>query len=314
MIIRLLLIASIALAISGCSRRSPCTVDGSTPLHIRRLDKSLECREDSAAMLTLLEIFSMSRPDTISITDYLNSRAMTVFQPDIDSLLPSLSDTEVCLGHINARLSEYLPKARISSVYGVVNPFNQAIIVADSMVFIGLNHYLGSDYPGYASFDNYIRKRKTPDRIPYDFTEAVIAINYPYIPDPDCAVINRLLYEGALIKAINESVPGSSICNILGYNDTEMLWMKSNESAIWQTLIARDMLYTVDHSIESRLVSPGPATTVISQETPPAAGRFIGFRIIESYLMKHPETTLDHLLSPAFYCSPSALADAGYCP
>ena len=312
--LRSLIIASAILTVSGCRPRPSEPLADVKPLEIRRLDRAMENSADSAAMLTLLDIFSMARPDTISIDEYLSSRAMTVFRPDIDSLLPPLNDAEAKLGEINTRLTQYLPKARVSEVYGVVNPFNQAVIVADSTVFIGLNHYLGSGYQGYASFDSYIRRRKTPGRIPYDFAEAVIAINYPYCPDSDCTAVNRLLYEGALVHAILKSVPESTLEAVLGYSDEKMDWIQSNEAAIWQTLIARDLLYSMDSSVESRLVNPSPATTVISQEAPGSAGRFIGYRIVESYIGKHPDITISYLLSPAFYRSPSSLVDSGYSP
>ena len=45
---------------------------------------------------------------------------------------------------------------------------------------------------------------------------------------------------------------------------------------------------------------------------PGRVGRFIGYRIVQAYLTRHPETKLNELLSPTFYTSSMTLPDSGY--
>ena len=308
------IIALSILALTSCRGNGPKQAAETEPVPIHRLDRAPACARDSAAMLTLLDIFNMSRSDTLTIDSYLNSSAMKVFGPDIAVRLPALNDAEMQLGHIRAVLSEKLPQAYFSEIYGVVNPYYQTIIVADSLVYIGLNHYLGPDYPGYESFDSYIRNRKSADRIPYDAAEAVITAAYPYSPSADCAVINRILYEGALLKAVTEAVADADTQSSLGYSADEMNWVETYEADIWKTLISRNLLYSMSQADEAKLVNPSPGATIIHPEAPSATGRFIGLKIVDSYMRKHPDATLHFLLSPAFYCSPATLVESGYSP
>lgn len=42
------------------------------------------------------------------------------------------------------------------------------------------------------------------------------------------------------------------------------------------------------------------------------AGRFLGMRIVESYLRKHPDTKVNDLLTSNFYANDRTLALSGY--
>ncbi len=40
--------------------------------------------------------------------------------------------------------------------------------MVDTVVIVALNHYLGSDYEGYASFPDHLRRLKSAERLPLD--------------------------------------------------------------------------------------------------------------------------------------------------
>ena len=73
------------------------------------------------------------------------------------------------LGTSFKNISQNLPNAVTPThIYGYVTPYMQSIVLVDSVMFVGLNHYLGENYPGYEGFEHYKRKLKQPNRIAID--------------------------------------------------------------------------------------------------------------------------------------------------
>lgn len=181
-------------------------------------------------------------------------------------------------------------------------------------MLIGLNHYLGADYQGYAGFDDYRRRLKRPDRIVYDVAEAVVASAYPFAGRADATVLSRMLYEGALMYALLKSVPGATEASVLGYDDAQMRWAEDNEARIWDAMVKRDMLYSTDPVLASKLLDTSAATLVIHPEAPGRIGRFMGLKIVESFIAHEPSVGIGEMLMPAFYESASTLKKAAYQP
>ncbi|MCM1484392.1 MAG: hypothetical protein NC043_08645 [Muribaculaceae bacterium] len=246
---------------------------------------------------------------------YASSDAMRVFGADIRRRVPPLDGVEREIGESLGKLQRMDSAMSVPSVAaGVVIPYMQSVVRVDSVLLIGLNHYLGADYEGYAGFDGYKRVLKEPTRIVYDAVEAVVAGERPYRGGPDATVLSRMLYEGALLNVLLSVIPGADEASVLGYGGEQMRWAHDNEGKIWEAMASRDMLYSTDASLAARLVAPAPGTPVVHQEAPGRIGRFIGLRIVEQYCRNNPDVSPADLLHEGFYASPSALKKAGYRP
>ncbi len=194
----------------------------------------------------------------------------------------------------------------------VVAPYNQSVVTADSIVFLVLNHYLGPEHDFYGYFPDYQRRLKHQGRIGLDIAEAAIAERYPYSSSEKYpTALSRLAAEGVLVEAVMK-VTGATEREALGYSPEEYDWLTENELPAWVSMMDRGMLFTTDPAVVESLVRPNSVTTRIHSEAPGRAGRFIGHRIVSSYLKKHPDASLDYLLSPEFYNDPKLLEKVGY--
>lgn len=268
-----------------------------------------------APIVDVMRVISGGGSDDEVMAALAASAASKVFQPDVERLLPDLSSASAALGSLKAAMARTLPEVKFPArVFGYVTPYSQSVVIADSVVLLGLNHFLGSDYEGYGSFDEYVRRMKTPSRIPYQVAEALIRSGYPYDEADGQTVLSRLLYEGAVVTAVKDVVAGSSAADAMGYTGEEMKWLTDNESRIWQKMSGEEMLFSIDPVIAHRLTNPAPSTPLINPRAPGRAGRYIGYRIVESYLKSHPDIALQTLLTPGFYRSGTTLKDSGYRP
>ena len=266
-----------------------------------------------APVIDLMSRMNSGREADDVIADIAATRYFEVFFPDVAARLGSLDALEAELGSLRELLPAQADSVRFPSrVFGIVTPYDQSVMLSDSIMLIGLNHYLGADYAGYEGFDDYRRRLKTLSRTPIDVAEALVYTAYPFDGSSSSTALQRMVYEGAVVAAVSRALPRRQLSEIMGYTPEQMQWLEQHESEIWRKMVADQMLYTHDRSIAERLVLPAPFTSVISPDAPGRAGRFIGYRIAESYLRNNPQSKPSDLLGGPTLTGDDLLVRAGY--
>lgn len=242
-----------------------------------------------------------------------SSAAVRVFQPDIESRLTDLTDVERQLGGARDRAtSDFEGLAFPRRVIGIVMPYEQSVVVVDTIVLVGLNHYLGADYEGYAGFDDYRRRLKEPGRMVYDVVEAVVRTRFPLVSEGRMTVGGRMAYEGAIARMVEELIGGSTAASALGYSDEQFARAEDDEQMIWRGLVGDGTLYSMDQALAERLVAPAPYSTIVGAQVPGRIGRFVGYRLVDSYLKNNSGSTVEGLLSSGAYADDDFVVRSGY--
>ncbi len=275
------------------------------------LEQRAVLSSDSVEIAAFMKTISEMPISSAQVEAWAASPAVTVFTPAVDSVFSDTAAVSHILGNIlgNAQAAGLdIPRRRYASVvYG--RP--ESILFVDSVVLIALNHYLGADYPGYSHWPVFMRAAKTPEALAPDLAEALIATRYPYEIE-NGTLLNRMLYEGALAHAKQAAIPGLSDAMALGYDETQYRQLLEAEKALWHTLVANRLLFDSSELLIDKFIAPSPQTNLTGTSLPGRAGRFIGKRIVDSYLKNHPETTVEKLLSPSFFASQETLRESGY--
>lgn len=243
------------------------------------------------------------------------SSTQKVFGPDVERYLPDLSAIETSLGQLRANMARELPSLQFPRhVYGILTPYAQSIVaVADTSLLVGLNHYLGVTYPGYQGYvQDYMLRFKVPGRVAYDVAEALLSLRYPYHSSDGSTLLSRMLYDGAILAAMLRVVPGSTLQSVMGYDDDQMRWAADNEKAVWSELARRQLLYSTDPSVAARLLAPAPSSAILTPDAPGRICRYMGCRLIESYLRRNPESSPERFLADSLWLSSSTLRQSGY--
>ena len=58
-------------------------------------------------------------------------------------------------------------------------------------------------------------------------------------------------------------MPGFNLADALGYDSAQLDLIKSHEADIWNTLIAKRLLFSTVATVADRLVNPAPYTSII---------------------------------------------------
>lgn len=266
---------------------------------------------ETSALMAVVGYDSLSAE---ALMEFASTPAVKIFSPPTDSLAPDTRSVGDMLSYaVNAAAAEGLDLGNHSYATVVWGKL-RSVIFCDSVVLIALNHYLGENYPGYKAMESYLRKTKTPASLPYDLAESLVATAMPYRPTDNSATINRLIYEGVMTEAKMRFVENANPALALGYTDEEYSALLANEKWIWDKMVSSGMLFDHDPSVVSKLISPAPSSTLISQSCPGRAGRFVGYKIVRAYLDGYPDAKLSDMLSPEFYNLANPLTVMTYRP
>lgn len=307
----ILLLLYVAI-LSSCRER-----ESYAPKEIKRLDHALAGNtvlSDSSMLKGASLLFKVSGYGEFNDTTaarYAALPSVGIHIAPVDSAYGDISWIEQGLGQVLGRASLSLPRISVSDAYAVISPFHQSVFTVDSALYIGLNHYLGVGYEPYGYFPDYIRVRKIPERIIPDIAETLVRGAYPY--GPSGRVLATLIYEGAVAEAVMQ-LTGRGEMDVLGYTPQQAKWLEDNESQMWKALIERKMLFSLNPDFSRSLVNMGAVTSILHPESPGAAGRFIGHRILKSYLDNYSRVPLDTMLTPGFYTSDDILKNSHYNP
>ncbi|MCM1292638.1 MAG: hypothetical protein NC111_05530 [Bacteroides sp.] len=242
-----------------------------------------------------------------------NSQVVSVFQPDIENRLPDLTLVESAIGKLRSHWMELCGNEGFPRrIFSIQTPYDQSIIISDTIAMVALNHYLGADYEGYNGFDDYRRALKTPDRIPYDLAEAMLRIKYPFADVDAPTVASQIAYEGAIVSAVQSLMDDDTAEGALGYNKDQMLWVLENESQVWKRMVSENMVYSHDGGVAQRLIMPAPYTSVISRESPGRLGRFVGYEMVRNYLNKNSGVSAIDILRDGIYNRDDFVVASGY--
>lgn len=325
-IIRLLILSCVFGLLPSCDNSS--STGDFPPFKIKRLDLDLadyasmdtnyQKRVDSTmnrGISVIKMMFNIGHPDDSAFIKYVHSPAIKMFSPIVKEKFPQLDNVENILGGVKQNLAKELPDIKMSELYSFVSPYNQSIYIpdGDSTMLIALNHYLGKEHEAYKGrFDEYQCKLKEPCFIPYDIIEAMIATTFYYMPSGEETLLNKMLYQGAIVEAKMRLIPDASLALALGYDEEQLDWLENNQQKAWEALVSKNLLYSKSLMDFERLFNPSPSTSILHPEAPGRAGRYLGYKIVKAYLQKNPGTTLTQLLSPQFYSDNQSFISSSY--
>ena len=193
----------------------------------------------------------------------------------------------------------YFPQIDPPAVVTVTSyvDYEYRVIYADSLMLIGLDNYLGPDHEFYEGIQDYIRKDFIPERIVVDVAEEVAM---GLVPKPrDRTFMAKMIYHGKRYYLMQQLLPAEPAEAMVAYTPEEYAWALANESQIWRYFVDRELLFSSDSKLEQRFLAPAPFSKFyleLDNESPGRLGRFIGWRIVASY-MENNEVSLQQMLN-----------------
>ena len=208
-----------------------------------------------------------------------------------------MSGIQGALTQAFTRLKYLYPELYVPRVYTFVSGFNAPVLFLENGdMAVGLDMYLGSDYPYYNQVVyNYQKQTMRKECIPTDVVSGYLFANFPFASKKG-RLIDNMLYRGKLMYVCSTLLDDPDY-EVMGYTKQQWQWCEKYERQVWNRMMDKRDLFKTEQMVLTSYLNDGPFTSEISQEAPPRIGTWIGWRIVDSYMAHHPEVSLQELIA-----------------
>ncbi len=207
----------------------------------------------------------------------------------------------------------YFPKLPIPDIYTCMTGFEVgAFTIGNDVLGIGLEFYLGDAFQHYDPnlFPIYIQRTMNADHLVPKVMQALIA---NYLGEArGTMLLDFMIRNGVELYIKKQLLPHEPDTVILEFSEEQLKWLADNEAQIWAHLLNEELLHSINYRQFQKLITPSPNVPNMPSQAPGRVGNWVGYKIVESYVKKHPQKSLTDLLS--FEDAQKVLAESRYRP
>jgi hypothetical protein len=211
---------------------------------------------------------------------------------DLEEENEALNDALKHVYHYFGSNKTYQPYTYISNL-----DYDYPILLADSVIFVATDLYLGVECPYYAGLPTYLRFYRQPSFMVRDIIES-IALSKSVKPKQE-RLIDDMVFHGKLLYFIHLMMPDVAPEIIVRYTSDDLAFCAKNEKSIWAYFIENNLLFDTSLDTKRRFVDTAPFSkfrTKFDNNTPGMIAKWVGYRLISSYAEKHPDMTIAELM------------------
>lgn len=193
----------------------------------------------------------------------------------------------------------FFPEENYTTVYYFMSGLNLwSAITIDSAVGIGLDMYLGKDFPHYASVQipAYEIRNRTPDRISIEVAKAIFQNKFPFQYEGK-SLLDMILYKGKELYFCEQVCRSATDDKIIGYSPEQTAFCDQNEEGVYFFFINQNLLYSSTWQDIMPYINDGPNTAGMPGEAPGNIGSWLGWQIVRKYMKEHPNESMKQLMA-----------------
>lgn len=196
-----------------------------------------------------------------------------------------------------SRLHYLYPDWVIPTVYLFVSGFNSTVIYYEDMLGVGVDMYLGSDYPYYNQVVyDYQRPTMQKEYVVRDLMSMYLAYNIAYNSEYN-RLLEQMIFRGKQLFLLSQLLPDTPAWQVIGYTPEQWTWCEQNERAIWNRIMEKRDLFKTESRILNSYMNEGPFTAEVTQDSPGRLGLWVGWQIVKSYMHHNQEITILDLIN-----------------
>ncbi|MDT0555769.1 gliding motility lipoprotein GldB [Patiriisocius hiemis] len=217
---------------------------------------------------------------------------------EVQKVFPNNDFIEDELYDVFQHIKYYFPEFKAPIVYTTTSDvdYQNKVILADSILVIGLDTYLGAEHYFYEGIPLYISQNLKKEQLDEDVATAY-AKQLIKVPSKN-NLLSLMVYYGKELYLKDIWLPENTDAEKIGYTKEQMDWANDNEEYIWRNFIENELLYSTNQKLPARFINPAPFSKFyleIDNESPGMTGRFIGWQIVRAF-MNNTDTTVKELM------------------
>lgn len=209
---------------------------------------------------------------------------------EVGKAFPDFKEESEDLERLFQHIKYYFPNTSVPKVITLTSDvqYQNRVILADSLLLIGLDNYLGKEHKFYGGIDKYIASGLDKKYLVSDVASAFS--NRLVAPSNDRTFLAQMIRYGKELYLKDKLIPFENEAVRIGYTEDQMDWAYANEEQIWRYFIEREYLYSTDNKLGPRFLDPAPFSKFqleLDNESPGRLGRFIGWQIVRAFMERN---------------------------
>lgn len=196
-----------------------------------------------------------------------------------------------------SRLHYLYPDWVIPTVYLFVSGFNSTVIYYEDMLGVGVDMYLGSDYPYYNQVVyDYQKSTMEKEYVVRDIMSMYLTYNIAYNSEYN-RLLEQMIFRGKQLFLLSQLLPDAPAWQVIGYTPEQWAWCEHYEQAIWNRIMEKRDLFKTESRILNSYMNEGPFTAEVTQDSPGRLGLWVGWQIVKSYMHHNQDITIHDLIN-----------------
>lgn len=237
----------------------------------------------------LCEMYAQFLTDTVMGFAQTNTTAQELFA-NVDSLQEALNTGF-------SRLHFLYPEWEIPTLYLFVSGFNSSVMYYENIMGVGVDMYLGSEYPYYNQVVyDYQKQTMRKACVAGDVLSMYLAYHISYNSKYN-RLLEQMIFRGKQLFLLAQLLPNEPVWEVIGYSKEQWDWCEQYEQAIWNRIMQKRDLFKTESNVLSSYMNDGPFTAEVTQDSPGRLGVWVGWRIVDSYMRNNKDVTLRELMN-----------------
>ncbi|MEY3050571.1 MAG: hypothetical protein RLY31_356 [Bacteroidota bacterium] len=236
------------------------------------------------------------------VAGFLKHPAVRQLHETCQLVFPDLTDITMEFTQAFRLFRHYFPEAPLSGeVVTYLSEYSVGgFLYGDNSIAVGLDFYLGSDYP-YRRYDPTNPNFSAYLTRTFDARHLVpksigLLVDDLVGPVPGQRLADHMIHNGKHLYIKSLLLPEAPDSIIFEYTQAQVEWCEENEANIWAYLLTEELLYETDWSRFRKLVEPSPTSPGMPAESPGRTANWLGERIVRAYMERHPDLSVQELL------------------
>ncbi len=241
----------------------------------------------------------LTKNNTVPLFNYISDTSLIRVNRDIQEQYKNIDFLTKELKKAFQYYLHYFPEAKVPEVYTYLSGFlfEQPIQISEQAMIIGLDLYLGENYPDYKKYGipAYKSRRMVGEQISADCMKelSLLFLDHNFAPKN---FLDEIIQNAKSLYFIDAMLPEKADHLKIGFTEKQLQWCTQNERNIWGFFIDKQILYSANYELTRKFINDGPFTHAFSKDAPAGIGNWVGWQIIRAYMDNNPEISLQELL------------------
>ena len=193
----------------------------------------------------------------------------------------------------------YKLPTKLVTFIGPINSYGN--IITPNSLAVGLQVYLGKEYPLYLSeqgqelYPLFVSRRFEPEYIPVNCIKNIIDDMYP-LKTEGKPLVEQMVEAGKRQYLLNLLMPDTPDSIKTGYTQKQLDDCYESEKTIWSFFVQNDLLFNNDPNLTRDYMNDGPNTAALGESSPGNIGQFVGRQIVNKWMDKQKEISPEKLM------------------